>query len=136
MASSSQKAFFLERKGGVFYEAFALNSADWKVQAVDFLLIKAYPTVIGADAAEDVEQVGEDYGNDNCAVFQQYALAPAQFAIKVQVSSTYEGFKPHSNYAASSALVIGSAASATNSTTKYLANRGAPEPCCTPVLLP
>lgn len=58
MAESSQKAFFLERKGGIFYEdtrpvpkpspgdllvkiqAFGLNPADWKVQGVDFPLIK------------------------------------------------------------------------------------------------
>ncbi|KAF5362801.1 hypothetical protein D9757_010999 [Collybiopsis confluens] len=88
-------------------KAFALNPIDWKLQDVDFsgsfMKEAKFPAVIGSDIAGDVEEIGEGVhgwnkgermygylpGNDYTA-FQQYALVPADLAIRIPENTSYE----------------------------------------------
>ncbi|KIK59146.1 hypothetical protein GYMLUDRAFT_86072 [Collybiopsis luxurians FD-317 M1] len=93
MDSSFQKALFLERIDGAFYEgtrpipkpgpgellvkvkAFALNPADWKIQKIDMQVMKSFPHVVGNDTAGDVEEIGggvQGWNKGDRVFFQAY----------------------------------------------------------------
>ncbi|KAF8072227.1 chaperonin 10-like protein [Lyophyllum atratum] len=108
MSGGTQKALLLESKQGQFVVrdrhiskpgpgellvkvlATALNPLDWKIQKYGFYVTE-YPAVLGADAAGEVEEVGEGVTafsvgdrvfsagmiKGDGGTFQQYAIMPA-----------------------------------------------------------
>lgn len=117
---SAQKALFLVDPAGtlavreypvptpgpgeilVEIHAAALNPVDWKME--ESKLVKAYPAVIGIDAAGIVHALGEGvtglvvgdkvlhqgFFTSRNASFQQYAVVPAELAAKIPDNITFD----------------------------------------------
>lgn len=96
MSSPTQKALFIESKGGklvlkdtsipqpgpgevlIKIKAASLNPVDWKIQKFGMYL-QHFPAIIGCDMAGDIEEVGEGVDDfkkgDRVHVYLQYILS-------------------------------------------------------------
>ncbi|PCH39330.1 GroES-like protein [Wolfiporia cocos MD-104 SS10] len=85
-------------------QSAALNPADWKIQAYG-VFIENFPAVLGLDIAGTIEAVGEGVtgfakgdrvlnqgaiGDNDCAGFQQYALANVDATAKIASSLSFD----------------------------------------------